>query len=761
MTARGLAHLPVVTLLFAAAAAAAPPCVTIQSPSRCEGPGFLCDAILTLPPNCASPAIFNLLGTPPVSYTLSGTSTLDLAFACAGSDPMAFTYLLSCGPVAACSSQGSVSFGASRGACLSVTACPATCAGAQGQQCSYNVTLTVTQGLGFPDVATITVPPGDTVTPASFTVLPGVATPVNVTLFAPCGTSAVALGVHLSFPPPSGGTGTGPAVSQSVNVPLPTCVCGTKYDDLNVNGQQDLGEPPLPGWTIYADLNNNGTLDGGEPSAVTDAGGHYCLALPPGGPYTIREVLAPGWTTTQPAGGFYSTVASSSQLNFGNWQCKLATGAGSGSAPLCKGQSTTVFLQPPVPPGPINWYALANCGTTPPPCGTGAWTPLTSPPGTGGQDWPTLALLGTTCYCATVGGLSGCPNLASSVFDVAVVQPPPPPTISCNKVGDGACQSQMCGPLQVSLTANGACPTAWVNPPSSSGTITQSVAAGLCSSAPFLFKAESTCAACPPSDAVVALDIFGPAAGTLTVQTPQICAGKDDDVVTLSGPAPGCPQIEWFSGTSAGLINNFLAQGNTLWNTNHLPPGDTWYQVHVGNPPCSTVLTSAVVIHALTQPAVSISASGPTSFCEPGSVLLTATPLITSTSASSTGFQWYRNGIAVGSGTTFTASQSGYYWVIDSTQCGSSTSNVIHVVVSDPVAAILGPCGLCNGLCVNLTGIAAGGVAPYTFQWSPPPTSGSGASANFCSPGTYLLTVTDALGCKATDSHPVGLCPIC
>src|SRR5439155_336187 len=79
-------------------------------------------------------------------------------------------------------------------------------------------------------------------------------------------------------------------------------VSGTKFNDLNGNGQFDGGEPGLSGWTVYADLNNNGALDGGEPSAVTGAGGTYTLTLAPGN-YTIREVPQSGWVQTAPQSG--------------------------------------------------------------------------------------------------------------------------------------------------------------------------------------------------------------------------------------------------------------------------------------------------------------------------------------------------------------------------------------------------------------------------------------------------------------------------
>ena len=42
-------------------------------------------------------------------------------------------------------------------------------------------------------------------------------------------------------------------------------ISGIKWHDLDGDGVFDVGEPPLPGWSIYLDLNNNNNPDGGEP----------------------------------------------------------------------------------------------------------------------------------------------------------------------------------------------------------------------------------------------------------------------------------------------------------------------------------------------------------------------------------------------------------------------------------------------------------------------------------------------------------------
>lgn len=61
----------------------------------------------------------------------------------------------------------------------------------------------------------------------------------------------------------------------TIGTPLAT-ISGTKFGDVNGNGQQDNGELPLPGWTIYLDQNNNGILD----DVVTTQTDTSTLAIP-------------------------------------------------------------------------------------------------------------------------------------------------------------------------------------------------------------------------------------------------------------------------------------------------------------------------------------------------------------------------------------------------------------------------------------------------------------------------------------------------
>ncbi len=57
-----------------------------------------------------------------------------------------------------------------------------------------------------------------------------------------------------------------------------TCAAsGTKFFDLDADGERDPGEPGIPRFQIWADYDDDGVLDSGEPFAVSDNQGQYVI----------------------------------------------------------------------------------------------------------------------------------------------------------------------------------------------------------------------------------------------------------------------------------------------------------------------------------------------------------------------------------------------------------------------------------------------------------------------------------------------------
>lgn len=87
-------------------------------------------------------------------------------------------------------------------------------------------------------------------------------------------------------------------------------ISGTKFEDVNGNGQRDVDEQGLSGWTIFLDGNANGVLDAGERSVVTGSDGAYSFSDLLPGNYVVAEVMQDGWVQTSPGTGPSSSASS-------------------------------------------------------------------------------------------------------------------------------------------------------------------------------------------------------------------------------------------------------------------------------------------------------------------------------------------------------------------------------------------------------------------------------------------------------------------
>src|SRR5262249_42071026 len=88
------------------------------------------------------------------------------------------------------------------------------------------------------------------------------------------------------------GAGWGPAAATPPGGP-PTrpggaSVSGVIFQDFNLGGTQDPGEPGLANVIVYLDANGNGQFDSGEAFAVTGPDGSYTISHLNGGSYALR-----------------------------------------------------------------------------------------------------------------------------------------------------------------------------------------------------------------------------------------------------------------------------------------------------------------------------------------------------------------------------------------------------------------------------------------------------------------------------------------
>src|SRR6202035_523335 len=86
---------------------------------------------------------------------------------------------------------------------------------------------------------------------------------------------------------------------------------GTVFQDVNINGTQDSGEPGIAGQTVFLDLDGSGTFKPADPTATTDANGNYQLTVTSPGTYALRQLLYGGVLIDAPASGSYSVTITS------------------------------------------------------------------------------------------------------------------------------------------------------------------------------------------------------------------------------------------------------------------------------------------------------------------------------------------------------------------------------------------------------------------------------------------------------------------
>ena len=102
--------------------------------------------------------------------------------------------------------------------------------------------------------------------------------------------------------------------------------------------------------------------------------------------------------------------------------------------------------------------------------------------------------------------------------------------------------------------------------------------------------------------------------------------------------------------------------------------------------------------------------------------------------------------------TAITVTTSGLYYVTVTDEMGCITSDSINVIISTPINiayVVDTPTCTTNG---NIDLTVNGGITPYTFNWN---TGDTQEDLTNIVPGTYIVTVTDSVGCSNIDTIEV------
>jgi hypothetical protein len=208
--------------------------------------------------------------------------------------------------------------------------------------------------------------------------------------------------------------------------------------------------------------------------------------------------------------------------------------------------------------------------------------------------------------------------------------------------------------------------------------------------------------------------------------------------ITLTNSASIC-NVYWQVNGQVELGTNSVFRGTLLVNgAVNLLNGATLYGRALSQAGAISLQTNNVTL-SLKPTASQINASGPVTFCQGNSVVLSG----------NVGGIW-----STGATTpSITVSNSGDYYVTNTTSCGSAVSNHIIITVNPlPVCTITGNASICRGQSTQLCVPARAA----SYLWS---TGATTRCITVSTAGTYSVTVTSAGGCVSTCSRVVTVSP--
>ncbi|MDP3461617.1 MAG: ice-binding family protein [Bacteroidales bacterium] len=334
---------------------------------------------------------------------------------------------------------------------------------------------------------------------------------------------------------------------------------------------------------------------------------------------------------------------------------------------------------------------------------------LTSSPGdsylwSNGQTTQSIVVTNSGNYSVTVTNSFNCS--ATSAITVVTVYPLPIATITPNG------PVNLCQGESVVLTSSSAVSYLWSN-----GAITQSITVSISGNYSVTVTDINGCSATSPITVVTVnpLPIV-----TITADGPL--AFCDGESVTLTS-SPGESYL-WSTGaiTQSILVTMAGSYSVTMTDING----------------CSgTSPITIVIVYPL--PIAIITPTGPTEFCEGGSVTLVSSPAIL--------YAWSNGGTTQ----AISVQTSGDYTVTvtDLNGCSATSEPITITVYPSPIATITpnGPTDFCEGESVMLT--SSPGVS---YLWS---TGQTTQSIMVNTSGAYTVTVTNSFGCSNTSQPTV------
>ena len=385
------------------------------------------------------------------------------------------------------------------------------------------------------------------------------------------------------------------------------------------------------------------------------------------------------------------------------------------TAASCNNTATVVVTVTPLPTVAVTPAAPAICpgqstGLTASGATTYTWSPGLGLSGTTGA--VVIANPSVTTTYNVTGTANGCSSTATVVVQVLPSLP----------VTATASPAAICAGQSSTLSASGAATFSWTPITALNGTTGATVIATPANT--ITYVVTGTSGSCSNTASVIVTVNSNPTvAATATPAT--ICAGQSS---TLS--ASGATSYSW--SPSTGLT------GTTGASVSASPTITTVYNVTGTTGSCSATATVQVTVNPL--PTVAVTPSAP-AICPGQSTGLTASGATTYTWSPAIGLSGTSGAIVTANPSVTTT----YNVTGTSNGCVSTSSVIVQVLPSLPVAASASPAAICSG---QTSALSATGAA--TYSWSPSAglsgTTGATVTFNGTTPGSYTYTVTGTSG---------------
>jgi gliding motility-associated-like protein len=234
--------------------------------------------------------------------------------------------------------------------------------------------------------------------------------------------------------------------------------------------------------------------------------------------------------------------------------------------------------------------------------------------------------------------------------------------------------------------------------------------------------------------------------GACTTTSEEVVVTEFNPSISLSGPTEVCPGNPLILNASTGDTFQWALNGTAIPGANSATystdvPGS--YTVTIGLGTCSG--TTAPIV--LTSFQAQLVASGDVTVCDGETVELLA--------SGGSNYSWTQDGVSIGGNVdNYIADESATYSVTIDNGNGCSLTESIEVTVTEPITAAASitdaSCGEPNG---SLSITASGGSGTYSYDWSP--LSQTSNTLTNIGQGSYSVSITDDLGCSATETFNV------